>query len=276
MSVLNVGQHPFTEYWDGVLYKALADYPAVQDHELRAMLDFIAYEKAHGRTVEVVADTPALLEQLRQRLRHPGQAVHAPLPPVLRECTACTARGGCMTDLVCHTAPPEAAAQILRDGALLCAERARHCPAEQLAQEPRNAAHDPPDTFRYVLFSWGNCQAGDRLVMERRLGRPPTEAELAPGFIPGVRFYARRESLERHPGVTHDGFLPLRIEGAVSLAEWISLIVIPAMHALALCGLTPPALQSRVHILSGDGMDVWQWAEHVYAFAHAKVSQQRG
>lgn len=30
---INIGNHEFTELWDGVLYKALSDYPNVSDNE---------------------------------------------------------------------------------------------------------------------------------------------------------------------------------------------------------------------------------------------------
>ena len=32
---LNIGNHEFTELWDGVLYKALSDYPNVSDNEMK-------------------------------------------------------------------------------------------------------------------------------------------------------------------------------------------------------------------------------------------------
>lgn len=93
-----------------------------------------------------------------------------------------------MTDLVCHTAPTENAERIFACGELRSAVLARGLPAETLMKEPRNAAGDPADFFHYVMFSWGNCQAGDRLVMERILGRAPAADELGAGFTPGVRF----------------------------------------------------------------------------------------
>ena len=43
------------------------------------------------------------------------------------------------------------------------------------------------------MFAWGNCQAGDRLVMERKLGRFPNEEDLSVHFSPGVRFYFEYE-----------------------------------------------------------------------------------
>gem|GEM_PF-3841801 len=41
---INIGKHEFTECWDGVLYKALSDYPKVSDNEMKDILDFIAYK----------------------------------------------------------------------------------------------------------------------------------------------------------------------------------------------------------------------------------------
>ena len=32
---INIGNHEFTELWDGVLYKALSDYPNVSDNEMK-------------------------------------------------------------------------------------------------------------------------------------------------------------------------------------------------------------------------------------------------
>lgn len=45
--------------------------------------------------------------------------------------------------------------------------------------EQRNAANDPADYFEYIMFALGNCQAGDRLVIERELGRFPNEEDLS-------------------------------------------------------------------------------------------------
>lgn len=46
---LNIGNHEFTELWDGVLYKALSNYPNVSDNEMKDIIDFVNYEKNHGR-----------------------------------------------------------------------------------------------------------------------------------------------------------------------------------------------------------------------------------
>ena len=55
------------------------------------------------------------------------------------------------------------AISILKCGSLLSAVNARKLPDTVLQKEDRNAANDPTDFFHYVMFSWGNCQAGDRL-----------------------------------------------------------------------------------------------------------------
>ncbi len=76
----------------------------------------------------------------------------------------------------------------------------------------RNAANDPEDYFQYIMFAWGNCQAGDRLVMERALGRFPDENDLSINFEPGVRFFFRYDTLSVHPNVTFEGVLPFKIK----------------------------------------------------------------
>ena len=36
---INIGNHEFTELWDGVLYKALSAYPKVSDNEMKDIID---------------------------------------------------------------------------------------------------------------------------------------------------------------------------------------------------------------------------------------------
>ena len=45
------------------------------------------------------------------------------------------------------------------------------------------------------MFAWGYCQAGDRLVMERKLKRFPTDEDLSVNFTPGIRFYFKYNDL---------------------------------------------------------------------------------
>ena len=42
---INIGKHEFTECWDGVLYKALSDYPKVSDNEMKIFLILLHMRK---------------------------------------------------------------------------------------------------------------------------------------------------------------------------------------------------------------------------------------
>lgn len=80
----------------------------------------------------------------------------------MTECTACPYRKGCVTEYVCHTTSIDNAMRILECGKLLSAIKARNVPVAELMREKKNAANDPADYFEYIMFAWGNCQAGDR------------------------------------------------------------------------------------------------------------------
>ena len=266
-----IGNHEFTELWDGVFYKALSDYPNVSDNEMKDILDFVNYEKSNGRQCEIEADREDILQYVQKEMLNPGKYMNVHRPKIIRECTACTARGGCMTDLVCHTAPLENAISILKCGSLLSAVNARKLPDNVLQQEDRNAANDPADFFHYVMFSWGNCQAGDRLVMERKLGRSPTPGEMGAGFTPGVRFYFKYDELNKHPQAVHDGFLPIKVKDEVNLDNYVYMIVIPSEYKEQIMEVMPEQLSDRAFGLSHDKLDVWQWSEKAYSFVHERI-----
>ena len=104
---INIGNHEFTELWDGVLYKALSDYTNVSDNEMKDIIDFVNYEKNHGRKCEIEADRDDILQYVQKEMLNLDKYKNVRRPEIIRECTACNASGGCMTDLVCHTAPLE-------------------------------------------------------------------------------------------------------------------------------------------------------------------------
>ena len=260
---IKIGQFAFTECWDGVLYKKLSNYPEITDWEIQNLLDFIAYEQRQGRSCELEGEE-AILAKIREAAQ--GKRERLAPPPVIRECTACPTYRGCRTDFVCHTAPVEKAKEIFACGALRSAVRTRNERAEVLAQEARNAAHDPPDYFDYVMFAWGNCQAGDRLVMERKLGRFPNERDLSADFTPGVRFFFRYDTLIRHPAATFDGVLPLKVKDEVVLKDWVHAIIVPAAERGALQVCVQEDLADRVFYLENDCPDIWAWSEKVYEF----------
>lgn len=271
---IQLGNFDFTEVWDGVLYKKLSRYPLITDWEIRTLIEFADYERQHGRECTYVCEDAALLERVRQKMAQREKYLKTPRPELITECTACRHKG-CRTDLVCHTAPPENARAILASGWLLSAVRARGVPAAELAKESRNAANDPADYFDYVMLSWGNCQAGDRLVMERLLGRFPTEEELGSGFTPGVRFTFTYDALARHPDAVFDGVLPMKVRGGIELEKWVQLILIPEPHRQLLEGSIPESLRSRVRYVSRCGEDLWAWAEKVYGIAREAIFPQQ-
>ena len=263
--LIRIGNNDYTECWDGVFYKALSDYPDITEWKIQTVLDFIAYEEKQGRNCIIEADDNILnaIDAFRRAERHQ----RVPVPAKIAECTACPTYKGCMTDLVCHTSPLENAVKILDCGSLLSPVKARKKPASELKRESRNAANDPEDYFEFIMFAWGNCQAGDRLVTERRLGHSPTDEELRAGFIPGVRFFFRYDKLITHPNAVFDGVLPLRVKDEVMLEDWLHAIIAPKEYETALEAHTTEKLRKLTHYLFCDRSDIWAWAEKAYDLA---------
>lgn len=263
--LIRIGQFEFTECWDGVLYKKLSRYPQITKWEIQNVLDFIRYEASNGRRCEIEADQK-ILDEINAYRPEYDKGIRIPPPPKIEECTACPRYKGCMTDYVCHTSPVENARKILECGKLLSPVRARNMNAKELQKEARNAANDPEDYFEYIMFAWGNCQAGDRLVMERKLGRFPDEKDLSEGFTPGVRFFFRYEKLTSHPKAVFEGVLPLKIRDEVILEDWAAAIIVPDIHQKQIEPYIPKELSSRVHFLQNDCKDIWEWSEKVYEY----------
>ena len=261
---IRIGNFEYTEVWDGVFYKKLSDYPRITDWELRTLVEFTDYEKANGRDCEILCEDAPLREKILAGLADRAAYRSVPRPGLITECTACPVRKGCVTEFVCHTTSVENAVSIFRCGKLLSAVRARGIPAEQLMAEARNAARDPADYFDYVMLAWGNCQAGDRLVMERMLGRFPNEADLSVNFQPGVRFYFRYNELEKHPNRVFDGVLPMKIRDELVLTDWVHRIIVPAAEKHRVASAIPDGLRDRVIFVENDCADIWEWSEKVY------------
>ena len=263
--LIRIGQFDITECWDGVFCKKLSQYPQITEWEIQTVLDFIRYEASNGRTCEIEAEKE-IIDAIEQYRPAYDRGIRIPPPVKVEECTACPGYKGCMTDYVCHTSPVENAVRILECGRLLSPVRARNMSAAELQREARNAANDPEDYFEYIMFAWGNCQAGDRLVMERKLGRFPDEKDLSEGFTPGVRFFFRYSDLVRHPGAVFEGVLPLKIRDEVVLNDWVSAIIVPEIHRQQVEPAVPEELGSRVHYLQNGCRDIWEWSEKVYEY----------
>lgn len=262
--VIKVGDFEFTEVWDGVLYKKLSNYPKISDWEIRNIIEFMEYEKENGRDCSIECDNKDLLETIQMKISDKDNYINTPCPNLITECTACPDRKGCETEFVCHTTSIENAIKIFESGKLLSALKARQISVEQLMKEKRNAANDPADYFEYIMLSWGNCQAGDRLVMERKLERFPDEKDLSEDFTPGIRFYFRYEDLIKHHGAVFDGVLPLKVKDEINLYEWLYAIVIPTELKDKMENNIPHILNDKVIYIENDCKDIWEWSEKVY------------
>ena len=265
---IKIGNFDCTECWNGVLYKKLSSYPYITPWEIQTVLDFIRYEEENGRSCDMEADGEILSAIDAYRPTY-EDGIRVPVPSRITECTACPTYKGCMTDFVCHTSSAENAKMILSCGSLYSAVRARGLSAEVLQKEARNAANDPADYFDYVMLAWGNCQAGDRLIMERKLGRFPTETDLSTDFTPGVRYYFRYETLSAHPDAVFEGVLPMKVRNEIVLRDWVHAIIIPEAHRAALAPFIPDDLREKIHYLTNDCPDIWAWSDKVYAYIKA-------
>lgn len=263
--LIKIGEFDCTECWDGVFYKKLSNYPAISEWEIQNVLDFEHYEKQNGRDCFIEADHDILkVIENYKRIYESGKRVN--VPEKITECIACPKYKGSMTDYVCHTAPVENAVNIFKCGSLQAPTKWRGVSALVLKAENRNAANDPEDYFDYVMFAWENCQAGDRLVMERKMKRFPTEADLSVDFTPGVRSFFKYDKIVSHPNATIEGVLPLKIKEEVILSDWVDTIIIPSAERGAFEAIVPYELKSRLFYLENDCKDIWSWSEKVYEF----------
>lgn len=261
--LIKIGNFDCSECWDGIFYKKLSDYPNITEWEIQTITDFANYEAKYGRTCEIEAEEAVLKRIVEYRAANKKRV---PVPQKITECTACPKYKGCMTDFVCHTSPVENALKILDCGSLLSPVLTRGKSAKELKAEKRNAANDPEDYFEYVMFAWGNCQAGDRLVMERKLGRFPDDNDLSKGFTPGVRFFFKYNEIIRHPNAVFDGVLPLKIKDGIALNDWVHAIIVPTVYRDAVKPHIHENINEKIHFINNDCKNIWEWSEKVYEY----------
>ena len=266
---INIAKHDCTIIWDGIYYFALSDYPRISPWELKKLLSFIDYEKRHSRQTEIICDDTDILKAVNNAITRPETVENAMLPAKITECTACK-QHGCLTEFICHTAAFENAKKILSSGKLLSAVKAFGRTADELVLDIRNGAGDPADYFDYIMFAWGNCQAGDRLVMERNLnGSLSYEAfveALDKSFVPGVRFYFKYGDIIRHLEYVFDGYHPAKVKNELVLSDYLYACIVPEQYQNELEALIQPEIVDRVHYLSQEGIGIWDWSEKVYEF----------
>ena len=265
---INIAKHNCTIIWNGVYYFALSDYPRINSWELKKLLTFIDYEKRHGRQTEIICEDETILTAVNNAIAYPETVENAVLPAKITECTYCK-QNGCLTRFVCHTAELGNAKKIFIDGKLLSSVKAFNKTADELVLDKRNAAGDPADYFDYIMFAWGNCTAGDNLVMERTLGRGATADELENALTPGVRFYFRHEDIIRHPGYVFDGYHPAKIKDELVLSDYLYACIVPEQYKRECEVMIQPEISSKVYYVAQDGLGILDWTERVYNFVAA-------
>ena len=262
---INIAQHEFPYILNSEYFFVLSDYPRVSLWEMKKFFAFVAYEKRHGRETEIVCEDDIVLEAIERASAHPKTFKDVHPPAKITECTACK-HGGCLTEFVCHTATIDNAKKILAGGRLLSAVKAFNRSGSELVADKRNAAGDPADYFDYIMFAWGNCQAGDRLVMERTLGRFPNEDDTSKNFSPGARFYIRYREIVGCPGYVDDGSHPAKVRDELVLDDHLYACVIPERHRIEFENFIQPELMGRVHFLPQNGLGIWDWSKTVYSY----------
>jgi len=263
-----IANHDFTIQWDGIYYLALSDYPNISEWELQKIVHFHEHERNHGRTTTIECENADILHKVNHALANRKLFFQTNIekPALVTECTECR-HNGCLTDFLCHTSSVENGKLILKSGKLLSAVNARGIPGEILAKEKRNGANDPPDYFDHIMFTWGNCVSGDKLVAERELGRFPNEQDLSAGFSPGVRFYFKYDDIANHPNFVNDGYHHGgKIKDELVLADYLHCCIVPAQHKSEFARIVPPNIADKVVYIENDCADIWHWAEKVYEF----------
>jgi len=268
---VNIADHGSSIVWEGIYYFALSDYPKVSDWELRNLILFCEYERKHNRKTTIICEDKNILKAVNYALANPSPFLLTPKPnlipiPACKDCK----KGGCTTDYLCHTTEIQFAESIFKCGKLLSAVKVRNKTGRELSEESRNAAKDTADYFDYVMFTWGNCFAGDSLVMERSLGGAnPSEHFVGEKFKPGIRFYFKYEDIFNHKDYENDGHHPAKIKNEISLFDCLHCCIIPAIHKATFEGIIPAKLTDRVFFIENDCNDIWEWSDKVYDFAHS-------
>jgi len=263
--IVNIAKHECTIIWDNVYYFALSDFPNISNWELKKLILFIEYEKKHNRKTQIICENINIMNSVNNALINPELYLCEEVPKKITECSACKQKC-CLTEFFCHTASVENAKSILKCGKLLSAVNARNMTGSELSKEPRNAAKDPVDFFDYIMFAWGNCQAGDRLVMERLLGKGPNENDLSINFKPGIRFYFKYNTIVSQINYVNDGYHPAKVKNELILSDNLFCCIIPKNYKEIFSDIIKSNYHNKIYFLENNCNDIWDWSEKVYNF----------
>jgi len=261
---VNISNHEYPGIWDKTYYYKLSDYPNLTHWELKQLILFFEYEKKHGRKTEIICENKDIIQAINNAFANPELYLSTKKPDIITSCSAnkiCNHKG-CLTDYLCHGTSIESAKLILKCGKLLSTVKVKNKTAEELAKDEG----DPPDYFEYIMMSWGNCIAGDSLVMERMLGRFPSEHEFNVICKPGVRFYFEYESIENHKNYANDGYHPAKIKDEIILSDYLHCCIIPEHEKMEFENIISSNLINKVFYIKNDCKDIWDWTAKVYDF----------
>lgn len=248
----------------------VSEYPKPSEWELHEFNEFLDYEMNHGRKILLWFESDSMLKAFADSINKrfsQNKISMIERPHKLEHCKACK-ENGCLTDMFCHTSSIEDGKKIFSSGKLLSSKNARGISVSNLMDESRNAAGDPADYFDYVMLSYGNCIAGDRLVTERRLGRSPNDSDLGENFYPGIRYYFNRKDIERDYNYYFDGYHAGKVRDFIDLDKYMICCIIPKAEEENFIGLIPENLIDRVAFVEHkETKDILEWTSRVYNIA---------
>jgi len=247
-------------------YNSLSNYPIPNYWEISNFMTFLNYELKYDRRIAIWFQNEKTSEIIITAIDNwfnEGEKKISVLPSKLTHCKSC-AEKGCMTDYFKHTTSKKDSLSIFKKGKILSACRVRKTVGKTLMKEKRNAAGDPADYFEYIQFSFGNCTAGDRLVMERKLGGIPSDEYLKDRFSPGINFYFDYKKLLSHPDYCNDGYHPCKIKESLTLTDYLHAVIIPQKEEKSIRPTISPNLIDRVIFLDDTGHNLWGWTSECY------------
>lgn len=243
-------------------YLTLSNFPQISKWELYQLLMFIKYENEHNRKVGIWSEKAVDIHGIKKYLSRKYH-IKPILPDKITACTACS-HNGCLTEYVMHITSVEDSESILSSGKMLSASRVKEITGDINYINKRNAVGDPLDYSDYIMFSWANCQAGDRITVERKIGRFPSEEDMEKHYIPAPRFYFKYSEIIKHNGATFDGYHPVKIKDELILNDNLHLCIIPQQLRSEFTNIINQKLSDKVMYIKYNNEDIWEWSEKTY------------
>jgi len=252
----------------------VSEYPTPNDWELYEFNEFLNYEINHGRKILLWFESDSMLSVFAKSIKKrflQNKISMVERPYKLEHCKACK-ENGCVTNIFCHTSSIEHGKSILSTGKLLSSKNARGISVSKLMEESRNAARDPADYFDYVMLSYGNCIAGDRLVTERRLGRFPNDSDLSENFYPGIRYYFKRNDIESDSNYCFDGYHAGKARDFIDLSQYMICCIIPKIQEENFRNLIPRNLINKVVFVEHkETKNIFEWTSRAFNIANERL-----